>query len=256
MDGVFDDCQQLVKQAFADRQLRTEIPLTSANSINIGRLVPQLFYYAYAWLRLEGAHPLHVSVPSGNFGNLTAGLMAARMGIPLARFVAATNINRSVPDYLATGSYEPRPTKATISSAMDVGAPSNFDRILDLYRGDLASVREAISGSSWTDGETRIEMRRTFETHGMLIDPHTAVGLSGAWAHEDEIDGAIVTLACAHAAKFPDAVEKAINVRPGLPDRLSDLFEREEHLTALPNSLETVQDFVRNHSTVQQKSAA
>ncbi len=224
--GAFDDCQRLARQAFADPDLSAHSRLTSANSINIGRLLPQTFYYAHAWAELARTAPdseLVLSVPSGNFGNLTAGLIARRaLGMSLARFVAATNENSVVPDYLAGRGFHPRPSRPTISSAMDVGDPSNFRRIRHMF-----GEAPPFTGSSWTDSETRNCIRDLWRRRGIAIDPHTAVGLLGLRRELRPRPGARsgprargVVLATAHPAKFAEVVEPLIGqpipVPPGI----------------------------------------
>jgi len=229
VSGAFDDCQRLVKQAFADEALNKRAFLTSANSINVGRLLPQMFYHVAAYRQLPVAStPLVVSVPSGNFGNLTAGLFAKRIGLPVARFIAATNANDVVSQYLLTGEFRPRPARATLSNAMDVGDPNNFPRLLDLCRGRLELVQKEIWGHSATDEETLQEMRSVWERYRYIADPHTAVGLI-AWEaykreHPEPAQGLV--LATAHAAKFADVVVKAIGSAPPLPDRLAAYLQR------------------------------
>src|SRR5262249_7115875 len=178
VSGTFDDCQRLVKQAFSDMELHKRAFITSANSINIGRLLPQMFYHVAAYRQLPVASvPLIVSVPSGNFGNLTAGIFAKRIGLPVARFVASTNANDVVPEYLRCGKFNPRPAQATYSNAMDVGNPNNFPRLLDLCRGRLEYVQREIWGRAATDEQTLCEMKKVHERFRYLPDPHTAVGL-------------------------------------------------------------------------------
>ena len=187
--GSFDDCQRLVKEAFADRDLRQRVPLTSANSINIGRLLPQMIYYfqAIAELARRAMTPAPViCTPSGNFGNLTAGLMAKLSGMPVARFIAATNVNDVVPHYLATGHFEPRASQHTIANAMDVGNPSNFERMLWLYGGKLEAVRRNVAGSRHEDDEVRATIKSVFERTGYLLDPHSAIGYLGITKREGE----------------------------------------------------------------------
>src|SRR5208282_4796512 len=181
ISGAFDDCQRLVKQALADAELNKKLPLSSANSINVARLIPQMFYYfsGYAQLPDTGAGPVF-AVPSGNFGNLTAGLMARRMGLPAAHFLAATNANDEVPEFLRSGCFVPRASRTTLSTAMDVGNPSNFARMLDLYGGDVAAMRKDIWARSVNDEQTQRTMREVHERFGYLLDPHTAVGVT-AW---------------------------------------------------------------------------
>ena len=224
--GAFDDCQRLVREAFADRTLCEAHGLTSANSINIGRLLPQVFYYVHAWAELGREtsltdRELVVSVPSGNFGNLAAGLIARTLGVPIARFVAATNANSVVPDYLATGGYRPRASVATLSNAMDVGDPSNFRRIRHLFGGDLHALRDAVAGSAWTDDQTRECIRELWRRRKVVLDPHTAVGLLGLrreLRHRPDAEG--IVLGTAHPAKFAEAVEPLtggpVPVPPGL----------------------------------------
>ncbi len=228
--GTFDDCQRLVKQAFADPELR-RLRLTSANSINVGRLLPQIFYYWHAWAQLpETPAPaeLIVSVPSGNFGNLTAGLMAKRLGVPVSRFVAATNVNDVVPEYLAGGEFRPRPSVATISNAMDVGNPSNFARILALYAGDAERLRADVAGSRHTDEETRAAIREVYGTYGYVLDPHGAVGYLGLReALRDRPEATGIFLATAHPAKFADVVEPLVGCPVPLPERLAACLRRE-----------------------------
>jgi threonine synthase len=202
VEGSFDDCQAMVKAAFADSELQARFEMTSANSINIARLLPQACYYAAS----SGARPgAALSVPSGNFGNLTAGLYARSMGAPVGRFVAATNINKTVPDYLETGDYRARLSQATISNAMDVGAPSNFERMQAHW--NLAELRDMILGASVTDDETRETIVRVFKKTGYCLDPHGAVGWCGA---EKALPGStqpVVVLATAHPAKFAEVLE-------------------------------------------------
>jgi threonine synthase len=229
VNGTFDDCQRLVKQAFADEQLNRLAFLTSANSINIGRLLPQMFYHVAAYRQLPVAStPLVVSVPSGNFGNLTAGIFAKRIGLPVARFIAATNSNDVVPRYLSSGQYQPRPALATYSNAMDVGNPNNFPRLLDLCRGRLEYLRREVWGHGADDRETLAEMKAVWERHRYIADPHTAVGILGWEAyrreHREPLQGLV--LATAHPAKFAEIVEKAVGSAPPLPDRLAAYLKR------------------------------
>ncbi|HKE34077.1 MAG TPA: threonine synthase [Candidatus Acidoferrum sp.] len=229
--GTFDDCQRLVKQAFSDVELNKTAFLTSANSINIGRLLPQMFYHLAAYRQLPVASvPLIVSVPSGNFGNLTAGIFAKRIGLPVAKFIAATNMNDVVPQYLASGKFCPRAATATYSNAMDVGNPNNFPRLLDLCRGRLEYVQREIWGRAATDEQTLCEMKKVHERFGYLPDPHTAVGLF-CWEaykmeHAEPAQGLV--LATAHPAKFADVVRKATGSAPPLPDRLAGYLKREK----------------------------
>ena len=221
--GTFDDCQRLVKTAFLDADLRESYFLTSANSINIARLIPQSFYYFYGYSqRKSRTAPVVFSVPSGNFGNLTAGLLAKRMGLPVARFVASTNINDVVPAYLASGQLLPRPSIHTLSNAMDVGNPSNFARIVDLYNGDLTAIKRDIVGYAFTDEETRQAMLSVSKRNNYTLDPHGAVGYLGLKKYleglKNEVNG--IFLETAHPAKFKDVVEQAIGEIIPLPPTL------------------------------------
>ena len=188
--GSFDDCQRLTKTAFADPVLSRRANLTSANSINIGRLLPQMIYYAHAVGQLGARGPAVFSTPSGNFGNITAGLMSKRLGLPMDRFVAATNANDVVPQYLTTGRFEPRPSIHTVANAMDVGNPSNFDRLMWLYDGDLAAIRRDVSGSSHGDDEVRMTIRKVYDERGYLLDPHSAIAYLGLKRQREGSGGA------------------------------------------------------------------
>jgi threonine synthase len=224
--GSFDDCQRLTKTAFADPVLSRRANLTSANSINIGRLLPQMIYYAYAVGRLAAAAPPVFSTPSGNFGNITAGLMAKRMGLPIGRFVAATNANDVVPAYLDTGRFEPRPSVHTVANAMDVGNPSNFDRLLWLYGGSLDAMRRDVSGSRHDDDAVRRTIRQVHDERNYLLDPHSAIaylGLKSAKAASHfNASSPGVFLATAHPAKFAEIVEPAIGRAVDTPQPLVD----------------------------------
>jgi len=247
--GTFDDCQRLVKQAFADDDLRTHVWLTPANSINLGRLLPQVFYYfLLAGLSSSGASddgPI-VSVPSGNFGNLTAGLIAKRIGLPVRQFVAATNVNDAVPEYLRTGSYQPRPSISTVANAMDVGAPSNFERVQSLYNGDLPALRKDIVGSSYDDAQVIAEIAEVYRRHGYLLDPHSAI----AWLAlqdrmKDEPGASGVLLATAHPAKFREVVEPAIGQSISLPPALANALSRPRHSMSMPADYAALEQFLR-----------
>lgn len=214
VDGTFDDCQALVKQAFNDEDLKGHLRLTSANSINIARLIPQTFYYfwAYAQLRAQGIHKVVFSVPSGNFGNIGAGLLARKMGLPVHHFIAATNVNDTVPRFLSTGRYEPRPSVQTLSNAMDVGNPSNWVRIQDMFDHDLQELKDTISSYTFDDVQTKVAMRELYDKYKYIACPHTAIGYLAAKTYKQEFPGdyASVFLATAHPCKFPDGIEKEI----------------------------------------------
>jgi threonine synthase len=245
--GTFDDCQQLVKQAFSDAELNKRTWLTSANSINVARLLPQMFYHLAAYRQLPVTSvPLIVSVPSGNFGNLTAGIFAKRIGLPVAKYVASTNVNDVVPEYLQRGEFHPRPAQATYSNAMDVGNPNNFPRLLDLCRNRLENVRKEIWGHSATDAETLAEMKTLHDRYGYISDPHTAVGMLGweAYKREHPEPAQGLVLATAHPAKFAEVVMKAIGTAPPLPDRLAAYLQREKLSLPISNSYGEFRQFL------------
>ena len=237
VEGVFDDCQRMAKESFADAELRRSRRLTSANSINVGRFLPQSFYYFHALGQLGSPPgPVIFSTPSGNFGNLGAGLLARHEGLPAAGFVAATNVNDVVPEYLDTGEFRPRPSLATISNAMDVGDPSNFARILHLYGGDHGAILEDVRGSRHDDEETRAAIREVYETTGTVLDPHTAVGWLGLReALEESPDAVGIVLATAHPAKFGEEVEPVIGRGIPLPGALAECRDRESLAEAIPS---------------------
>ncbi|MGQ8338577.1 threonine synthase [Sunxiuqinia sp. A32] len=231
IDGTFDDCQKLVKTAFLDKELKSSLTLTSANSINVARFLPQAFYYfnAYARLREKGVtEDIVVSVPSGNFGNLTAGLFAKQMGLPIKRFIAANNENDIVYNYLKTGNYEPRASVATIANAMDVGDPSNFARILDLYEHSHNAIKREMKGFRYSDAEIRDVVKEVYNKYAYLPDPHGATGYKAL--EEDLLDGEIgVFLETAHPAKFTETVEKIIGEgKVPLPDKLAEFMKGEK----------------------------
>ena len=222
VDGVFDDCQRLVKSAFMDAQLNAHMRLTSANSINVARFLPQAFYYfyAYAQMKRQGkADGLVICVPSGNFGNLCAGLFAYRMGLPVKRFIAANNRNDIFYQYLPTGEYRPRPSVQTIANAMDVGDPSNFARILDLYAHSHEAISNLISGATYTDGQIADTVATTYSRTGYLLDPHGACGYR-ALAEMLQPGEQGIFLETAHPAKFRDTVEAIIKAEVAIPEKL------------------------------------
>lgn len=236
VEGTFDDCQRLVKQAFSDQHLRQKLTLTSANSINIARLIPQSFYYFSAYAQIKERNvPLVFSVPSGNFGNLTAGLLAKKMGLPVTQFVAATNVNDSVPKYLHSGIFEAHPSKHTLSNAMDVGNPSNFARMQDLYDHQWKKMSRDIVGVSFTDGQTASAMREVFSKYRYILDPHGAVAYLGLQSFLSKYRGKIngIFLETAHPAKFADEVEKITDQKIFIPDRLEKVLSKEKQSTVL-----------------------
>ena len=246
VERSFDDCQRMVKQAFADRDLPARRCLVSANSINVGRLLPQTFYYFHISTQLEAGTPLLVSTPSGNFGNLTAGLFAKRMDFRAEKFVAATNVNDVVPEYLAGGTYRPRPSVATLSNAMDVGDPSNWVRILWLYRSSLEELRRDLLGSAHTDEETTGAMRDLYRRTGYILDPHSAVAYLGALhGRSAQRNGATtVFLSTAHPAKFQETVERAIESKIDLPPALALALDRPEHFLPIPAEYGALKEYL------------
>lgn len=239
VEGDFDDCQRMVKLAFADAELNSRLNLTSANSINIARLFPQSFYYFFALAQIiNRKKPVVVSVPSGNFGNLTAGLIASRMGLPVHNFIAATNVNCAVPDYLANGRYEPRQTKHTISNAMDVGNPSNFPRILELFNKNHQDVSAAIKGYWFTDDETCQAMNKLQVDYVYQADPHGAVAYLGLTKYQEDHDCTGIFFETAHPAKFAVEVESATAVKVQIPDTLKNLMVVGKKSVKIPDSYE------------------
>ncbi len=220
VDGVFDDCQTLVKNAFMDEELNKHMRLTSANSINVARFLPQAFYYFYAVAQLgKGARPV-ICVPSGNFGNICAALFGAKMGMPVRRFIAANNANDIVYKYLQTGKYEPKPSIQTLANAMDVGDPSNFARILDLFQNDYSAISGHISGATYSDEQIRNIMRECYKENGYILDPHGACGYQAL--KEQLLPGEVgVFCETAHPAKFKEKVDEILSIDVEIPERLA-----------------------------------
>lgn len=249
VDGTFDDCQALVKEAFADEVLNKKFRLTSANSINISRLIPQTFYYfnAYAQLKRNGFKEVVFSVPSGNFGNIGAGLLAYRMGLPVKQFIAATNVNDTVPRFLETGVYATKPSVQTYANAMDVGAPSNWVRIMDLFAHDRMALQEMVQAYRFTDEETLAGIQEIDAKYNYIACPHTAIAYLAAkkyqMAHPD-FDGATVFLSTAHACKFPDIFPPALATKIETPDAVKDLAGKTKQVVALKNSFADFKDWL------------
>ncbi len=241
VDGNFDDCQRLVKLAFADKELNRHINLTSANSINFARLFPQSFFYFHALSQLSKAHkPVTISIPSGNFGNLTSGLIAKKMGLPVQQFIAATNSNHVVPDYLKSGEYLPQQTIHTITNAMDVGNPSNFPRLLEIYRKQHKAVAADIQGYWFNDDKTREAMAEIQNKYNYQCDPHGAVAYAGLRASGLTNQQTGIFLETAHPAKFPDEVEKSTNQKVMVPAELMEILNLEKKSVKLPNSYDSL----------------
>ncbi len=241
VEGSFDDCQRLVKQAFLDKDLCSTLTLTSANSINIARLIPQSFYYVHAWLQAGCPEDLVFSVPSGNFGNLTGGLLARQLGLPVQRFIAATNSNDTFPLFLQSGTYQAKPSVATLSNAMDVGDPSNFARIDFLFDKSVEKTRTVISADVVSDTETKDTIRRVYQDSGYLLDPHGAVAFR---ALEKTKSAHGIFLATAHPAKFKESVEESSGATVEIPERLGICMHKEKQSIAIANSFEQLKMFL------------
>lgn len=234
VSGSFDDCQALVKKAFNDDGLREKLSLTSANSINIARLVPQSFYYFSAYAALKQPEQISYAVPSGNFGNLTAGVLAKRLGLPIHRLIAGTNANDTIPRYLESGAYQPMKSVQTISNAMDVGDPSNIERLDSLHERSIVGLRDTISACSFDDAQTRVLMREIFETYGYLAEPHTAIAYGAAKRlGAPSPNHPAVLLATAHPIKFSEVIQDTLNVTVPVPGEIQDLLKRDSYAHAL-----------------------
>lgn len=243
VNGTFDDCQRMVKSAFLDKALNQTMKLTSANSINIARLLPQSFYYHWAMAQLSDANNVVFSIPSGNYGNITAGLLAKAMGLPIKGFVASSNINDVVPKYLASGNFEPKPSKQTISNAMDVGDPSNFPRMTALHNNSWETISQEITGYSFTDSETKDAMKIVFDKYGYVLDPHGAVGYLGLKNYLTENDGTGVFLETAHPGKFADTVEEVIG-SVEIPERLGAYLNKKKISVEISSQFEELKDYL------------
>ena len=248
IDGTFDDCQALVKQAFLDSELRTRINLSSANSINIARLIPQSFYYfeAYKQLKLKGKTDIVFVVPSGNFGNITAGLFAQKLGLPVNKFIAAVNANDVFTKYIQSGNFTPKPSVRTISNAMDVGNPSNFARIDFLNDSSWNKVKKNIASYTFTDAETELAMREVMQKYNYVLEPHAAIGYL-AWqkyVSETKTLATGIILGTAHAAKFYDDVVRIINSKINVPESLQNILQKEKLAVALASDFKVFKSFL------------
>ena len=243
VDGTFDDCQRMVKRAFLDNELQSRMQLTSANSINVARWLPQMFYFLEAFKRAKTkGKEIVFSVPSGNFGNICAGMMAFKMGMPVKHFVASTNVNDTVPQFLKTKSYDPKPSTATISNAMDVGDPSNFIRIRQLYNDDFQALKSHLHSYSFTDKSTKNAMQQVYGNSGYIMDPHGAVGYLGLKQYmENHPDTFGIFVETAHAVKFLDVVEATLGISLEIPAQINKLM----HLTKRAIAIEDYSDLKR-----------
>jgi threonine synthase len=249
IDGTFDDCQALVKRAFNDEDLKSRFRLTSANSINISRLIPQTFYYFYAYAQLQrrGIGDVIFSIPSGNFGNIAAGLLAYKMGLPVKQFLAATNINDTVPSFLETGVYQAKPSVQTWSNAMDVGDPSNWVRIMDLFDGNMVELKKVLTAYSYTDEETLDAIKQVHAYHGYIMCPHTAIAYLGVknWKSDNPEDtSSAVFLSTAHPCKFPDVFPEEIAEEIEIPPQVRDLEDKMQIRISLQNDFESLKRYL------------
>lgn len=245
VDGVFDDCQDMVKQAFLDEDITKTIQLTSANSINVARWLPQMFYFFFAYKQLHNTHKNIVfSVPSGNFGNICAGMMAQRLGLPIHHFIAANNDNNVVTKYLQTQAYQPQASVATISNAMDVGNPSNFIRTQALYNNDFEQLKANLSSYSFTDTETKNALQELYTNYHYIADPHGAVGFLGAKSYiQQHPEAHVVFLETAHPTKFLEVVEAVIKQPMDLPPQIADVMDKTKKALAI-SSYEELKGFL------------
>lgn len=245
IEGTFDDCQKLVKDAFNDAQLRKQKNISSANSINVARFLPQMVYYFYAYAQLKELNkPLVFSVPSGNYGNLTAGLFGKHMGLPIDKFIASANINDVVPEYLESGIYKPRPSATTISNAMDVGDPSNFARILEMYDHKWMAIKEDMIGYSYSDEQTKEIMKEVYKRTGYVLDPHGAVAYLGLKEYQKKHKATGIFLETAHPAKFLETVEETLGEKIEIPEKLKASLEKEKLSIAMKNSYDDFKAFL------------
>ena len=227
VDGVFDDCQEMVKSAFLDKNISRN--LTSANSINVARWLPQMFYFFFAYKQVSKQYKdIIFSVPSGNFGNICAGLLAQKLGLPIKHFVASTNINDTVPQYLIKGNYDPKPSKATISNAMDVGNPSNFIRIQELFDNNLSSLKKSFSSYSFSDDETKIMMKSIHNKFNYISEPHGAIGYLGLKKHGLKTNEFGIFLETAHPVKFLQVVEETLKINVEIPPQINQVMSKEK----------------------------
>ena len=243
VDGVFDDCQALVKSAFMDEELNKHMRLTSANSINVARFLPQAFYYFNAYARMEAGSDIVVCVPSGNFGNICAGLFAHEMGLPVKRFIAANNANDVFYNYLQTGNYEPKPTIQTLANAMDVGDPSNFARIYDLYGKSHDNITRLISGATYSDEQIKETMRKCYAETGYVLDPHGACGYR---ALEEQLKDGETGVFCetAHPAKFKEKVDAILGIDTPIPERLTNFMKGKKQSVEMPKDFADFKRFL------------
>ena len=245
VNGTFDDCQEMVKTAFLDKDLTNKMQLTSANSINVARWLPQMFYFFFAYKQLHNQlDNIVFSIPSGNFGNICAGMMAQQLGLPITHFVASNNANKVVTEFLKTQLYKPKPSVQTISNAMDVGNPSNFVRIQEIYKNNFKALKENLSSYSFSDEETKAAMLEIYKNYNYVADPHGAVGYLGAKAFlQDNPNAHCVFLETAHPTKFLDVVEDVIHQKQELPNQIKAVIDKEKVAISI-NTYNDLKDFL------------
>jgi len=247
VDGTFDDCQALVKKAFLDKNLNRQLNLTSANSINISRLIPQSFYYFFAFAQLKGNRKPVFSVPSGNFGNLCGGILAHKMGLPVEKFIAATNSNDVFPRYLSSGEFHPKASKKTLANAMDVGDPSNFARIAELYQNNVGAMRRDIASYAFSDADIKSAIKEVAFNYEYTMCPHTAtgyLGLKSFFSRKEANPGNGVILATAHPAKFQEIVLPLVQSDVVVPERLQKALQRDELFIPLRGDYKSLKDYL------------
>ena len=245
IDGTFDDCQRLVKSAFTDESLKEKMNLTSANSINVARWIPQSVYYYWAYAQIKDNNKdISITVPSGNLGNLTAGLLAKKSGLPINHFIASSNSNNIVPDFLETGIYSPKTTIQTIANAMDVGDPNNFPRLLEIFNNNYSDIKDSISGYSNSDNEIRKIIKKCYKENSYLLDPHGATGYAATKLYCEENSGMGIFIETAHPGKFREEVEKTIEEKIILPKRLEAFVKRDAMFDELSSDYEEFKEYL------------
>jgi threonine synthase len=249
VDGTFDECQQMVKAVFADVELNQKIKLTSANSINVARWLPQQFYYFYLWkLWKDKANPPVVTVPSGNFGNICAGLLAQQSGLPIKHFIAACNANDTVPEFLRSGNYQPKKSVPTISNAMDVGDPSNFIRIMEIFHQQIDGLKKTLNGYTISDDETKSTLISVFKEHKYLLDPHGAVAYNALQQYQNKNPNTKgVILETAHPVKFYDVIDPLIAQTVPVPEIIAEQIKKEKVSIKIDAKTEALKAFLQNN---------
>ncbi|MCC9136021.1 threonine synthase [Pontibacter silvestris] len=254
VEGMFDDCQALVKQAFADEELAKEMQLSSANSINVARWLPQMVYYFHAWGQWKKQHPTQtevtIAVPSGNFGNLAAGLLARQMGLPVTYFVAATNMNKIVPDYLESGVYTPAPSVATIANAMDVGSPNNFPRILEMFEQQHTAMQDVVKGFWADDDSIKAVIKQVNEQKGYLLDPHGAISYLSLKQYLPKLKTSGIFLETAHPAKFKGSIDAVTGGDIDLPEQLKAFQNRAKQVVSIKNDFKDLSAVLQQQNEV------